>query len=199
MSYDHRQTSSITFGGISQNVKFMEDAVSHRVAGHDHWMLKLNDIKVGMKSITPKVSLTLTDTGTSLIFLDEPDFKALINTVCEGLDCFENTEQSGVFAVKNCTPQDLPDIWLQIDRHSYRLAPQAYVVSVQQGDGSRDCQFLLRPNEAPTGFVLLGLPFLTHYFQIYDVKLNQLSLAPIRSDESFVGNDGSPITGFGEA
>ncbi len=55
MTYDPLQTSSITFGGVPTFVESLEGAVSHRVSGHEHWMLKMNDLKVGKKSIKPSV------------------------------------------------------------------------------------------------------------------------------------------------
>jgi len=80
-------------------------------------MLKLNDIKVGENSINPTVSLALTDTGASLLYLDPDDYLELISKVCEGLECFETIDDPNVFAIKNCEPGDVPPIWLQIDRH----------------------------------------------------------------------------------
>ena len=94
MTYDHEQSSSITFGGIpsfitaEQNQEAFEDSVSHRVAGDDHWMLKMNDIRVGDKTIFPSVNFALTDTGTSLIHLDMIDFENLIKMICEEQACF---------------------------------------------------------------------------------------------------------------
>lgn len=50
MTHDHEQTSSITFGGIPDfastqiNEDLFLDSVSHRVAGDDHWMLKMSVI-----------------------------------------------------------------------------------------------------------------------------------------------------------
>ena len=52
--------------------------MSHRVAGGDHWMLKMNDIRVGDKTILPSVNFALTDTGTSLVYLDKIDYDYLI-------------------------------------------------------------------------------------------------------------------------
>ena len=86
------------------------DSVSHRVAGDDHWMLKMNDIMVGDKSIKPSVSFALTDTGTSLLYLDKLDYTNLIDLVCEGLVCFE-TEEPNVWAIQDCSPSNLPVIW----------------------------------------------------------------------------------------
>ena len=89
MTYDHEQSSLITFGGIPsfitaiENRDAFEKSVSHRVAGDDHWMLKMNDIRVGDKTILPSVNFALTDTGTSLIHLDTIDFQYLIKTICE--------------------------------------------------------------------------------------------------------------------
>ena len=94
MTYDHEQSSSITFGGIpdfitaSVNQVAFEESVSHRVAGDDHWMLKMNDIRVDGKTIFPSVNFALTDTGTSLIYLDTVDFENLLRTICEDQDCF---------------------------------------------------------------------------------------------------------------
>ena len=131
MTYDHEQTSSITFGGIpgflkiEENREAFENSVSHRVSGDDHWMLKMNDIRVGDKTIEPSVSFALTDTGTSLIYLDEIDFDNLIKFVCENLDCFRirYTGDELVWAVSDCSAEELPNIWFQLDRHLYKLAP----------------------------------------------------------------------------
>lgn len=104
MTFDPEQQSVITFGGIPDFVDMdsLNKAVSHRVAGDDHWMLKLNDIKVGNSSIKPKVHLALTDTASTLLYLDPDDYFDLIAKVCEGLDCFETVEQADVFAIKSC-------------------------------------------------------------------------------------------------
>lgn len=67
------------------------------MAGDNHWILKMNDIKVGKTSIKPIVKLALTDTGTSLLHLDKLDYMKLIELVCEGLDCFET--EKNVWAI----------------------------------------------------------------------------------------------------
>ena len=103
MTHDHEQTSSITFGGIpnfvttKNNENLFLASVSHRVAGDNHWILKMNDIKVGKTSIKPIVKLALTDTGTSLLHLDKLDYMNLIELVCAGLDCFET--ETNVWAI----------------------------------------------------------------------------------------------------
>ena len=104
MTYDPLQTSSITFGGVPDFVHSLEGAVSHRVAGHEHWMLKMNDLKVGKRSITPTVQFALTDTGTSLIYLDKLDYEAVIKQICKGQKCFETEQEKNVFAIRNCEP-----------------------------------------------------------------------------------------------
>ena len=55
MAYDPEQESSLTFGSVPDNIDtvLLKSAVSHRVAGDDHWSLKLLDIRVGDKSIKP--------------------------------------------------------------------------------------------------------------------------------------------------
>ena len=94
MTYDHEQISSITFGGIpsflkaDENREAFENSVSHRVAGDDHWMLKMNDIRVGDKTIEPTINFAMTDTGTSLIYLDTIEYKNLIKFICEDQYCF---------------------------------------------------------------------------------------------------------------
>ena len=84
------------------------------MAGDDHWMLKMNDIRVGDKTIEPSVNLALTDTGTSLIYLDELDYKNLIKFICEDLDCFEMKKADGdsIIAISECSAENLPDIWI---------------------------------------------------------------------------------------
>ena len=133
-------------------------------------MLKMNDIRVGNTSILPSVNFALTDTGTSLLYLDNLDYMKLIVELCAGLDCFETEDD--LFAIKGCEPAHLPTIWIQLDRHMYKLAPQVYVVSLVYGDGSHDCIIQFRQNEEPIGYAVLGTVFLTNYFQIYDVTLN---------------------------
>ena len=147
MAFDAQQESSITFGGVPDFITSLEGAVSHRVAGIDHWMLKLMDIIVGDKTIQPKVRFALTDTGTSLIYFDELDYKAMIAGICADLECFETPYEPNVFAIKNCEPSHLPDIWVQIDLHEYKLAPQAYVVSLVYPNGSHDCLIQLRQSK----------------------------------------------------
>jgi hypothetical protein len=102
-------------------------------------MLKLNDIKVENESIEPTVSLALTDTGASLLYLDPEDYVKLISKICKGLVCFQTPDEPNVYAIKNCEPSDIPFIWLKIDRHQYKLAPQAYVISLVYPDGTYDC------------------------------------------------------------
>ena len=165
----------------------LEGAVSHRVSGHEHWMLKMNDLKVGSKSINPNVQFALTDTGTSLIYLDKLDYEAIIHTICKGLACFETEHEKNVFAIRNCEPSEVPTIWVQLDLHEYKLAPQAYVVSLVYPDGSHDCIIQFRQNRKEEGFIVLGNLFLMNYFQVYDVTLNQLSLTPLNKESSFVG------------
>ena len=82
MTHDPRQESYITFGGIPNFITSLNSAVSHRVATNDHWTLKLMDLRVGSKSIKPVVNFALTDTGTSLIYLDRSDYEALIEGIC---------------------------------------------------------------------------------------------------------------------
>lgn len=166
MTFDPEQQSVITFGGIPDfvDIDSLDKAVSHRVAGDDHWMLKLNDIKVGNSSIKPKANFALTDTASTLLYLDPDDFFELIEKVCLGLDCFETVEEANVFAIKDCEPDDLPFIWLKIDRHEYKLAPQAYIISVVYPDETHDCMIQFRKHPSQMGYALLGIPFLMNYF-----------------------------------
>ena len=86
-------------------------------------MLKMNDLKVGKRSITPTVQFALTDTGTSLIYLDKLDYEAVIKQICKGQKCFETEQEKNVFAIRNCEPSQVPTIWVQLDLHEYKLAP----------------------------------------------------------------------------
>ena len=91
MAYDPEQESSLTFGGVPDYVSSrLNSAVSHRVAGDNHWSLKLLDIRVADKSINLKAQFALTDTGTSLIYLDSIDYRNLIEAICADLNCFES-------------------------------------------------------------------------------------------------------------
>ena len=122
------------------DIKLLNRAVSHRVAGEDHWSLKLLDMRVGSYSIHPQARFALTDTGTSLIYLDGGDYHNLIEGICQDqLGCFESPHEADVYAIKNCVPSQLPTIWIQIDLHDYKLAPQAYILSLVYPDESHDC------------------------------------------------------------
>jgi len=47
MAYDPGQESLLTFGGVPDYVSSqLDSAISHRVAGDDHWSLKLLGIRV---------------------------------------------------------------------------------------------------------------------------------------------------------
>lgn len=150
----------------------------------------------------PTVSLALTDTGTSLLYLDDLDYINLMLYICHDLPCFRVDEQESfrdegkVWAIRNCQPEQMPDVWFQLDRHQYRLAPQAYIVAMAHEDGSHDCIVQFRQSRHPNGYALLGTAFLVNYFQIYDVTLSQLSLTPIAGD--FAGHADESVTGFGE-
>ncbi len=112
MTFDPFQESYLTFGGIPNFITSLYSAISHRVATNDHWTLKLMDLRVGQKSIKPMVNFALTDTGTSLIYLDLKDYNKLINAICSGLECYETDYEPNVYAILNCTPDQLPTIWV---------------------------------------------------------------------------------------
>ena len=62
------------------------------------------DLRVGKNSIKPMVNFALTDTGTSLIYLDLKDYNELIRAICSGLECYETDYEPNVYAILNCTP-----------------------------------------------------------------------------------------------
>jgi len=160
LTYDSAQESYLTFGGIPNFVSSLDQAVSHRVATNDHWTLKMMDLKVGRKSINPVVNFALTDTGTSLIYLDQKDYKALIGAICDRLDCYPTKYDANVYAIEDCKPDDLPTIWVQIDLHDYKLAPHAYIVALHHENGSHECIIQFRQNARDTGYMVLGVLFL---------------------------------------
>ena len=123
MAYDPSEESLITFGGIPDFVDSVDKSISHRVAGDDHWSLKLNGLKVGDKAIMPKVKLALTDTGTSLIYFDSQDFKAVMDELCKDFTCEEKDSEAGVFSIRDCNVADLPTVWVHLDLHEYQIAP----------------------------------------------------------------------------
>jgi len=86
----------------------------------------------------------LTDTGTTLIYLDQIDYNRLIDAICDELDCFESPYEKDVYAIKNCVPDELPTLWIQLDLHEYKLAPQAYILSLVYPDETHDCLIQFR-------------------------------------------------------
>ena len=65
-------------------------------------------------------------------------------------------------------------------------------------DKSHDCLIQFRKDRKNTGHIVLGVLFLTNYFQFYDVTLHQMSLLPLSKEKPVLGQDGNALKGFGE-
>ena len=65
-------------------------------------------------------------------------------------------------------------------------------------DKSHDCLIQFRKDSKNTGHIVLGVLFLTNYFQFYDVTLHQMSLLPLSKEKPVLGQDGNALKGFGE-
>ena len=65
-------------------------------------------------------------------------------------------------------------------------------------DKSHDCLIQFRKDSKNSGHIVLGVLFLTNYFQFYDVTLHQMSLLPLSKEKPVLGQDGNALKGFGE-
>lgn len=192
------KTSTITFGGIPEDILdyVTENAVSHRIAGSFHWILKLNEFKYGNQTIESTTNRAFMDTGASHIFLPGKDYDALAKTVCKGHFCFSMEQGEFIPRCSDETYNSFESLWFTIDSHMYEVPVSSYIRQINLGDlDSPYCwvQLIKRPQ---MNHILLGVSFLENYIQVYDLIHNQMALVSNRESEAkIIAIDNSPYIG----
>ena len=131
----------------------------------------------------PSVRNVLTDTGSSMILGYYEDIEEIMATICEYVNqnlnakCSDQTKKQQ-FYITGCSSsviEQIPDIKLQIDSFEYVLRSEKFLTS-KKIDNKEHCIFNMHGTTKPIW--ILGTPFLNDFYQVYDLKRNQVGLAP---------------------
>ena len=81
MSFQPRQDSYLTFGGVPEFVEALDnDFVCHRISGSFHWQIKVHRMEFAGEEFAFETTptLMLTDTGTTMTYLPAKVFEWLV-------------------------------------------------------------------------------------------------------------------------
>lgn len=159
------------------------DITAHRIRDPYWWTVSFNRIEFGDElKMKPSLRSGIVDTGTSMIMGYYEDIDDIQRAQCNFINsnipasCYNSLP--GEVYVDNCTDENLskmPPLKFQIDSHVYVTRPKQYFLQ-QEMDGQFFCTSTLVGTQEPEW--ILGSPFLNDYYQIYDMKRNQVGLVP---------------------
>jgi len=138
------------------------------LVGKTFWSVKLTNVGPTDKDPCKDGCFGLIDSGTSLIGI----YKDHLENLRPILDKIE----------KDCSNiNDLPDLTFDLGGHPFRLPFSAYIM---KNDGV--CEHSFDPVEDRSShhgpFWILGMPFLRHYYTVFDRKHRKLHIAPATED-----------------
>lgn len=105
--------------------------------------------------------------------------------LCEGQDCIDSPYSENQKLVRGCDPRSFEPVWFQIDRHSYKIPANSYLILLSTEadvEGLFYCEIRFARETTDRDYGILGINFLENYQQLYDVEVNQQCLKPIKDD-----------------
>jgi hypothetical protein len=132
----------------------------------------------------PSVNRAFTDTGTTFVLVPETDFLKFVDVLCQymresgkNMDCLAS---GNAILLTNCgsvgKDSNLPNVQLFIDQYMYTLPPSFYA-SFTNSMGNT-CMLLWDYSSKENDKWILGTPFLNLFYQVYDMRRNQVGLVP---------------------
>ena len=139
----------------------------------------------------PSVNRAFTDTGTTFVLVPKTDYFKFVDVLCKyirqsgkNMDCL-NSGYRNALLLTNCVSvgkdSNLPNVQLFIGQYLYTLPPSFYASFVKSNDDKsmgNTCVLLWDYSSKENDKWLLGTPFLNLFYQVYDMKRNQVGLVP---------------------
>eukprot|EP00741_Cyanophora_paradoxa_P008617 tig00001355_g8341.t1 len=156
--------SSLIFGGV--NPKYaVEPFTYHKVVEKSYWLIGMDGVSVGGKTVTKGEGRAVVDTGTSLIVGPRDAVGPIAAAVQVKPDC-SNLD-------------DLPELSFKLGGKEYKLTPQEYVLKVSVLFRTQ-CLLGLMPMDLPPQLAntwILGDVFLRAYYTVFDRAADQVGFA----------------------
>ena len=141
-----------------------------------HWQVSLYKAKVGNQEIFPSVKNLIFDTGASLCYLDQRNYRTFITAVRQAADCYMDSNE-GLYYCRCSSRGDndhFPTLSINIGtstkQHWFYLRGKDYLFYQYS---KRRCAVLVdQEMDSDVDFWLMGDPFLRAYYSIYDMEKN---------------------------
>ena len=147
--------------------------VTHRISGSFHWQLKLNSIGYSEEKFAPTDRKVFMDTGTTLVLMPYDDWISLYEMICNNLpsgsECY-STSQYYVLKGYEANKEQFGPIKVQIDDTYYMIPFERFFSRYT------DNTMVLRINTKD--HIVFGIQFLNSFYQVFDVRRNQMGLVP---------------------
>ena len=148
--------------------------IAHKISGSFHWQLKLNHFGFAGETIAPSYRTAFMDTGSTLVLMPKRDWIALYNLICanlpQGSVCY-STDYYFVLKGYKANKDKFGPITVTIDDTQYQIPFERFFMAYTADT------LVLNINTKDT-MIVLGLQFLNSFYQVFDLKRNQMALVP---------------------
>ena len=117
---------------------------------------------------------TITDTGSSHLFVPESYYEVIIVKLIEAAGNPEYVIQQGI-TLTECSNKFRP-LYLMMDKHWIVIDPSEYLFDVSENGDNSVCHIMILGNSY--GFFLVGLPFFQGYYTTHDMDEPSITYIP---------------------
>ncbi|XP_030384273.1 LOW QUALITY PROTEIN: lysosomal aspartic protease-like [Scaptodrosophila lebanonensis] len=159
----------LILGGIDDTL-YTGEITYTPVTTQGYWQFEMNYAEVNGNQVSTSTQ-AIADTGTSLIVVTADAYETL-NAAIGAVE-----EDDGNYYVDCSSVDSLPTITINIAGRDFPLLPSAYIVDVQNDDGSTLCMSSF--TYMGTDFWILGDVFIGQYYTVFDYGNNQVGFATV--------------------
>eukprot|EP00347_Sterkiella_histriomuscorum_P004811 403359005 len=174
LSPDYKIISTMTIGGYDETAydSSKNNMIGHGVSGSFHWQVHVVKIGAAGQFMFSTVPQALTDTGTTYTYLPQAEYDFIMSKIQKAMPSYMKLRMTryGESVFTGCDDSSVfPSIQVQIDEYIYEIPSSSYMQNYQSA-----CYPMLGVSK--NDFWILGVGFLTNYYQVYDMKRNQIGL-----------------------